>query len=70
VPALLRYDGYSDPSECSIHIAGIRKETKTAAFLEFWESFELREDLIRQAGKRYFNPDPPENAAKRYTQFA
>ncbi len=24
MPALLRFDGYSDPSECSIHIAGIR----------------------------------------------
>jgi hypothetical protein len=26
VPASLRFDGYSDPSECSIHIAGIRTE--------------------------------------------
>jgi long-chain acyl-CoA synthetase len=49
-----------------LDLAETLKETKTAAFLEFWESFELREDLIRQAGKRYFNPDPPENAAKRY----
>lgn len=42
-----------------LDLAETHKEAKTAAFLEFWESFELREDLIRQAGKRYFNPDPP-----------
>jgi len=30
VPASLRFDGYSDPSERSIHIVGIRSSTREA----------------------------------------
>jgi hypothetical protein len=42
VPALLRFDGYSDPSERSIHIVGIRngkKMTHCAERLRFWGRF-------------------------------